>query len=416
MQSENLSPADHASAHISHTEVARYMGHKVRVEDNRTVSAAQRLVDSPHYRGPDAKAPHGYFRGRPIIGRNMPIKGGIYIGGVEREAITVDETPKEKEILDPVYSRLVDLKRLYGHYFPKVAVYTVNALVREAMRYDLKAVEKIAQKFSHDDAISICSFIASGVGVCRQMNVFAAYLLERLINDGHLKGAVSAERNCVVNVGAHAWVKFTDEKGNAYVIDPTNDYCGEMSGGPWPYDGDDTAQEELARFTVPRPEPAPQPAPAPEEEIRELERIRAMKAAGQKIKIPGEFEVCINVVRSCAESGNNLVVELGNLEGHEITKLHLRPHAPGGIIVEYEEPKKAGIAAKFALGQRPDAGGRCERVVNAGETIQIGRLTDSDIVIKDNLIVSGHHCRITVTADGKVKITDLGSRNGTLIS
>lgn len=52
-------------------------------------------------------------------------------------------------------------------------------------------------------------------------------MLQRLVEDGTLKGRVRIERNTIPEYGGtHAWASFISPDGNEYVIDAAQDYVG----------------------------------------------------------------------------------------------------------------------------------------------------------------------------------------------
>ena len=49
-------------------------------------------------------------------------------------------------------------------------------------------------------------------------------------------------------------------------------------------------------------------------------------------------------------------------------------------------------------------------------TITIGRLSDNDIAIQDDSLISRHHLKITCDDSGIFRIADLNSKNGTYVN
>ncbi|MYY87216.1 FHA domain-containing protein, partial [Streptomyces sp. SID335] len=74
-------------------------------------------------------------------------------------------------------------------------------------------------------------------------------------------------------------------------------------------------------------------------------------------------------------------------------------------------PELAGAAAQLHVVAGPDAGG--VHLLHGGR-IQVGRSADADVPL-DDPDVSRMHCSVTLTADGRVTVTDLGSTNGTAV-
>jgi hypothetical protein len=200
----------------------------------QTVRAVDRVARSERYGEPDERGPYGYLDGRPILGRRSPhIKGGIYLGGGPREAIAV--SPETDPRIDAVYDRMTR-KRVLGGLVKRALggkpttneqLQTVFATVQEVMKYDGPAVEALSDQYRGDRVVSLGNYIEQGVGVCRHQGLLAAYLIERLIEDGKMKGSVHIERNTIPEYGgAHAWASYTDESGTDYVIDAAQSFVG----------------------------------------------------------------------------------------------------------------------------------------------------------------------------------------------
>ncbi|MGW7065727.1 FHA domain-containing protein [Streptomyces sp. NPDC054855] len=74
-------------------------------------------------------------------------------------------------------------------------------------------------------------------------------------------------------------------------------------------------------------------------------------------------------------------------------------------------PELAGAAAQLHVVAGPDAGG--VHLLHGGQ-IRVGRSADADVPL-DDPDVSRLHCAVTLTPDGQVTVTDLGSTNGTTV-
>lgn len=185
------------------------------------------------------------YHGRPVISRESPVNGGVYIVPGSQEAIVVDDGTKPKEgdrpkEINPYYQQAFDdFISLAKRYDVKVRqgirrdqiTDMLNALlvsVSDTIDYDIKFSEYIRNNYK-DRKINLHDFIAEGKGVCRHQALLAGYILERLINGGFVSGSVSVDRNYVEDKGGHAWARYTDEKGHVYIIDPTNGYAGKLN-------------------------------------------------------------------------------------------------------------------------------------------------------------------------------------------
>jgi pSer/pThr/pTyr-binding forkhead associated (FHA) protein len=86
-----------------------------------------------------------------------------------------------------------------------------------------------------------------------------------------------------------------------------------------------------------------------------------------------------------------------------------QPDAEGTYY--YASPRRA---SKMRLIQRL-RGGAIGIIYRArGDTISIGR-EGSDVNFPDDPFISGHHAQVSIGADGRFTLTDLGSKNGTFI-
>ena len=74
------------------------------VKRDRTEQMILRIKADPSFSLPDETAPYGRYKGRPIIGHDSPINGGVYVGQHHREAIVVDD--KKFPTLNQVYKEL----------------------------------------------------------------------------------------------------------------------------------------------------------------------------------------------------------------------------------------------------------------------------------------------------------------------
>ncbi len=220
---------------------------------------------------------HGMYENKFIIARDTEINRGIYpVGSSEGEAIIVDDVLYPKE-LNKVYEELTDrLSHKLGIEIQdqeideaqpvvnglsralasentqqndtKEALKTVLSVVYEALRYDAETADSLA---SNGDVITLNRYIQEGVGVCRQQALLSAYLVERLIKNNHLSGAVSIDRNLVeADEDGHAWARFRDKEGRVFIIDPAQEYAGPLLSNPdevnWDYRRTEDIIKQLA--------------------------------------------------------------------------------------------------------------------------------------------------------------------------
>lgn len=196
---------------------------------NKTQLAINRVEPTGYYEEKGFLRKERYFQGRPIIGRDRKINGGVYLGGSAREAIVVDG--KKDPALEQVYQELLSRRRnaqLNGKPFKDGILEEVWNLVSQVMPYNEARVRQINQSLSAPDTkIYLSEFI--GGGVCRHQALLAGYLLERLCNENLLGGRASIDRNFVEGQGGHAWVRYTNSAGEVIIIDPAQRYIGRLN-------------------------------------------------------------------------------------------------------------------------------------------------------------------------------------------
>lgn len=218
---------------------------KTIYEWEATSRGAARAEDNGQFRPADGKAPYGYFQGRPIIGRDAAINGGVYIGGSAREALVVDDQ-KYPEQLDQAF-RPVLLAILPDFLENRLQAMTALGYVRDVVATLIPFSDAVADKAAdskRDRKVALNDFIGRG-GVCRHQALLAAYLVERLIRASFLRGSVSIDRS-QRHDGAHAWVRFTIVGGEVYILDVTHgvlDCLANTHGLGWRYHRDSDLAE-----------------------------------------------------------------------------------------------------------------------------------------------------------------------------
>lgn len=199
------------------------------VDMDKTILAIRRVGQSSSYDEPDTESKNGYYQGRPIIGRDTPINGGVYLGGGQREAIVVDES--KSQYLNQIYQDLLmeTAESRTDGIFKAGILIRVYEKVKNVMPADQVAAERVAAPFQNDQKVSLDLFIHAKAGVCRHQALLTAYFLERLKREGYVRGNVSVDRNAIRGVGGHAWVRYTNSAGDVYIIDPTQGFIGRLS-------------------------------------------------------------------------------------------------------------------------------------------------------------------------------------------
>jgi hypothetical protein len=210
----------------------------------------RRICALPHYAPPDDRSRYGYWAGRPIIGRDSPVNGGVYlglghVGEGRREALLVDDSAPEA-LLHDLYDRLLaeiaylrDSEAatlpLGGHAMAFLRA--VMTTTQECMNRDDEKAGELGrlllqvQEERRDETgvVPLDYFIQLKVGTCRHYALLACYLIERLLQAGVVEGTVSLDRCAVVGGGRHAWTRV--ECGDrVFVVDIAHGYLGSIDG------------------------------------------------------------------------------------------------------------------------------------------------------------------------------------------
>lgn len=169
------------------------------------------------------------YLGRPIIKRDTPIDGGVYLGGSEREAIVVNS--QKAPYLNYAYL-VAQEKALHKGKIRKTLIPGATYLiVQELLSFDSSGVDEIIKDCKNDQKISLGAFLQEGKGVCRHMALLAAFILEKFQKEGHLNGKVSVDRNSLYP-GAHAWCRYTNSAGKVFILDAAQKYFGTLEDSP----------------------------------------------------------------------------------------------------------------------------------------------------------------------------------------
>lgn len=197
-----------------------------------------------------------HFAGRHMIHEDTDIDGGVYLGSGEREAIVVDSEKYDE--VDRMYQRARNKATdSTGNVNKNLALNAVHEVAMEEftpsesnmdrlvdmygditdeevdseedMRDENYLSNKITEHYGvqNDGKISLDIFAKEGVGVCRHRALAAGAMIEKFQEDGVLTGEVSVDRNSIGKYG-HAWVRYENSAGDAFVIDPMQDTIGRL--------------------------------------------------------------------------------------------------------------------------------------------------------------------------------------------
>ncbi|MCX6781091.1 MAG: hypothetical protein NT003_03185 [Candidatus Magasanikbacteria bacterium] len=203
-----------------------------------------RLADNPHYTPPSADcpdAPYGVYLDRRIAGFDTRVTDSVYMGHSPREALVIDPRP-EGEIMR-LYRKFRWLRlRFMAEYLwqhrarmnrgimQREQLFLLMRFVQDEMPFDKHRAERLVAEYNakNDVKLTLDVFIRARAGVCRHQVCLYAVLVELLQEHGHMGGKVSLQRGKFYRM-SHAWVRFTSEWGQIYIIDPAQDRFGNIA-------------------------------------------------------------------------------------------------------------------------------------------------------------------------------------------
>lgn len=194
---------------------------------DRTFAAGERFSNRAAFfeeEGSEASPGQELFAGRPIIRRDTPINGGVYLSLDGKKATVVDD--QKHPLLQDVYK---DVRNNVSINSKGLALRGVFETTRSVLPYDDEAVNTISKQYPDGDKVSLSVFVRANAGSSAHQALLAGYLLEKLKTDSYLEGTVSIDRNTVPGRGGHAWVRYTSSSGRVYIIDPAQDFMGKLS-------------------------------------------------------------------------------------------------------------------------------------------------------------------------------------------
>lgn len=190
---------------------------------NRSDLAKERLLGKGLLKMHDGKY---FYAGRPLIHRDSPIDGGVYVGGAEREAVVVDfdQSSALKFIYQGVLSLCIDGEGAFHKSSALGAVYDAVESVFPSRTEE--SVRTFTQELDvrADGKVSLDAFLKHRTGWCTHRALTAAALLERLVNDGYLSGTAHVCR-AETPEAPHAWCEYTNSHNQVFLID-------HLLGGP----------------------------------------------------------------------------------------------------------------------------------------------------------------------------------------
>lgn len=205
------------------------------------------------------------YGGRSMIKRDSRIEGGVYYGTYGGEAIVVDSEKRPQKYTELLGQVTEGSRNKQGAIDrSQVLEATFNA-VSKNMKYSQEGVDKLlkevaqangGQEFKDGTKINLSEFLEDGVGVCRHQALATAWVLEKMKDQGYIRGQVSVDRNMTWSpkgeLEGHAWVRYTSNSGKVMILDVAQGYFGtlEESEGRkhgWDYMRPEEKQARISR-------------------------------------------------------------------------------------------------------------------------------------------------------------------------
>ena len=191
---------------------------------NRFDVAVARVAKTPHYRPYcDTRNPHGYYCNRPIIGQNTRIAGGIFLASEPAESLVVDEKYMLlRPLLSSFRSRLGSLKT-FSIQREFSILEEIFELSEELLEWSPKKVAafNVANSIGTDSKVALDLYLEQRIGVNRNKVLLAAYIIERLREDGHLAGFITIPAMLRTPTGGDEYLIYTFPNGVFATLDPS---------------------------------------------------------------------------------------------------------------------------------------------------------------------------------------------------
>ncbi len=207
-----------------------------------TTRTSAHVRNSPE--GSSEGGPYGSYMGRHVIGRDSRIVGGISMVAGYPILIVVEE---EDGVLPRIYEEMAERIARGNVRRLDALLAEVRSTVAQAIPYNYKAIKQICLRESPDGkerVLQLSLFVVERTGTCWHQGLMAAYLIEKLIEEGYIHGTVSTDRNmkrdrlnewveyAVRGYVGHQWARYTTRNGVVYIVDEAQGYCGKLVDVP----------------------------------------------------------------------------------------------------------------------------------------------------------------------------------------
>lgn len=178
------------------------------------------------------------WKGMEVIERDTRVNKRVHLfspdGHQVEGALVVDDerSPELKTIYNEVLGRMVSRAKEKRFIDKNLAFGAISTVVNEVFpRWNgvMEAERELSNSFS-GKLMDIGENIRAQLGVCEHITLVAAYIMERLIDEGYLRGRVSVDRNYIPERKvSHAWVRYTSKDGKVFILDIAKGVSGSMA-------------------------------------------------------------------------------------------------------------------------------------------------------------------------------------------
>ena len=182
-----------------------------------------RFKNHPEYNPrPSPKAPYGTFAGRPIILEHSPVNGGVYLGKLRHEAVVVDDRtqPGLLHAYEEVRDLILSSVSPQGD-FERNVFHTVISVVASLIRFDEPMTASLTKRIglTPDQCVTLNLFLNEHMGASRHQVLLAAYIMEKLVQQGYIQGLVHIEQRREGFIPREC-LRFLTEKKEVLVFHP----------------------------------------------------------------------------------------------------------------------------------------------------------------------------------------------------
>jgi len=167
-------------------------------------------------------APNGVFRGAPLIGGFSAIVGGLYCGRETEELVSVTSG---SELLENAYQQLLFQtaeRQLHADNFESGIADVLGAFCTTKLKRQLRHLTPFLQyeEVSEQSIVPLDLFLNAELGDYRHQLLLAAYLCERLIKAGTLKGRIYIDNSLRFQTQLRERLLYFGDGGYRFTFEP----------------------------------------------------------------------------------------------------------------------------------------------------------------------------------------------------